>query len=66
MPRGTCEFCDFSYLHGESYDRECRHDPPVFVSDQYSERFRFPVVRDNDWCGRWKEVDADGRQGQRR
>lgn len=66
MPRGTCEFCDYSHLHGESYDRQCRHDPPVFVESEYGGRFMFPIVRDNDWCGQWKEVDKNGRQGQRR
>lgn len=60
--RGTCEDCDFSYLYGETYDRQCRYAPPVYVADDYGETCRFPVVRDDDWCGRWKERE-DGRQG---
>lgn len=56
----TCRFFDPRPIEDKPYNGLCRHDPPEIFS---LEKGEWPVVTEDDWCGKWVRNWKEGQSG---
>ena len=56
-----CKNCKFFRPARKKGIGECRRFPPVPYTEHWSknDEWRFPVVKDRDWCGEFKEKEEE-------
>ena len=67
----NCRFYDFSDGVGNEEVGECRRKPPTWDGGARGDygwgrddviRWLFPLVRGDDWCGKWKALEQNATQ----